>query len=153
MSEKDPWITLLQEAKKFGPEGFTHSQIEQKIGKAGDQYLSRIMSHNPNNDYIIMLSTGGMNSEGKMALSFSGHVALLEYEQLQQARESARDAKKTATWAIRISIAAFIASIIFSIISLSIPNKTILIEDKTRTRVEEIEGKVESLYISIQDSM
>jgi len=80
---------------------------------------------------------------------------LLEYVELQEARQSSRDAKKIAFWAIGISLISTIAAIVFSIYQITHPTEVVVTEDvqvqQLGTNLQEIETQIEGLTTSSQE--
>jgi hypothetical protein len=123
--EEDIHIKILKWAKE-NP-FFTWDELIESFPEYKD-YLLR--EHTLKQDPVFEKANTG-NDAKKYILSFEGRFKLLEYEELNEARKSARNAMWIAIASILITLAAFGTSIYFTIYfteSVNVENAVKVIE-------------------------
>jgi|LDZT01.1.fsa_nt_gi hypothetical protein len=176
----DFWIKVLRIASEYGEKGFLLDEMIEKVCNNEHDKALLIEELDRQKTYFYRDARSG-ETKNKYILNIKGAIALLEYEQLQQAREAAEDSKSLADeslkkaddsivlarksleksekalyftkWAVGIAIVTLLASICLSIVSLCRPVETILIEDRTSSQVEETVERPETpLLENINDT-
>jgi len=161
-NESEFWVKLLQIAKDFGEKGFKISdkKISKFIKENGIDLnnFEKLVNGLWFNQEFISIDENDEEEElteekrkklrnTKFIITMKGQLALLEYEQLQQAKKAARSAMYIAIVSIIISTAGFFYNALF-------PVETILIEDRTKAQVEETVEKQEVIPLEgVKDSI
>ena len=109
MSKDDFYVRVLRWAKKKGSEGFSLSDIEKDLSLTKNQF--QLIDHTANVDESVFVGPDSHTS--KYELSFEGYFKLLEYDELQEARESARQARFYAISAMVLTAASSLINVYF----------------------------------------
>lgn len=101
------------------PEGITKIELINRLTKLG--YDLSKESNKRVFDYVIaatfFVTKNNNNSNySNYSLSLDSYFNLLDYEELREARESAKQANKHANWALYLTVGFSIASIIVTVI-------------------------------------
>ena len=104
-SKDNFYVKVLRWAKEKGAEGFSLSEMDQDLSLTKKQ--SNLIDYTANTDQSVFINPESGSS--KFKLSFGGYFKLLEYDELQEARTSATQARLYAIFAILVaSIHSFI---------------------------------------------
>ena len=98
-SKDDFYVRVLRWAKKKGSEGFSLSDIKKDLSLTKNQF--QLIDHTANVDESVFVRPDSHKSIYE--LSFEGYFKLLEYDELQEARASAKEARFYAIFAMLIS--------------------------------------------------
>jgi len=98
-SKDDFYVRVLRWAKEKGSEGFSLSDMDKELSLTEKQ--SNLIDYTANTDTSVFINPETRTSIFK--LSFEGYFKLLEYDELQEARASATQARFYAIIAILIS--------------------------------------------------
>jgi len=109
MSKDDFYVNVLRWAKEKGSEGFLLSDMDKELSLTEKQ--SNLIDYTANTDTSVFINPETRTSIFK--LSFEGYFKLLEYDELQEARESARQARFYAISAIFLSAISSLLNVYF----------------------------------------
>lgn len=98
-SKDNLYVKVLRWAKEKGAEGFSLYEMDQDLSLTKKQ--SNLIEYTANTDQSVFINPE--NGSSKFKLSFEGYFKLLEYDELQEARASAKQARFYAIFAILIS--------------------------------------------------
>ncbi len=118
-SHDDIVIAALSFAKKRSLDGnsFSHSDLKEHLTKMGfktDGEHAHFIAELNNEMHPKSWNSSKVNS----FISLDAYLGLLDYEELQQARQDAKDAKKTASIAIWLNIISTVLAAIIGILQL-----------------------------------
>ncbi len=130
--DEDLYIALIRYGRDHLKEGVDRDQAKQYLIEKGysfDDGDRQFLFTRLFNDTFV--SQGFIGSKGFLLLS--SYFNLLEYEELNEARQQAKDAKKMAIIAIFISAFLALASIGFSYYQVTHP-QDVIIKNKTERK-------------------
>ena len=105
----DFYVRVLRWAKEKGSEGFSLSDMEKDLPLTNMQFT--LIDHTANVDEAVFVRPDSHTS--KYELSFEGYFKLLEYDELQEARESARQARFYAISAMVLTASSILIDVYF----------------------------------------
>lgn len=101
------------------PEGITKDEMRIELTKLGYDLESkaneRVFSYVMASNFFVSKQNNNSNLS-KQYLGLDSYFSLLDYEELKEARESAKQANKHANWALYLTVGFSIASIIVTVI-------------------------------------
>ncbi|MBT6994396.1 MAG: hypothetical protein HN952_05505 [Candidatus Cloacimonetes bacterium] len=108
----DFYVKILKYAESKGVNGFTFEELYKDL-KLNENEKGFLNLHTMGQEPSIFWWADEKRTK-KVALTFEGKFKLLEFEELEQARKSSRNAMRVAIFAIIISIVTGISSINYS---------------------------------------
>ena len=108
-SKDDFYVRILRWAKEKGSEGFLLSDMDEGLSLTKKQI--NLIDYTANVDDSVFIRPDSHTDNYK--LSFEGYFKLLEYDELQEARASARQARLYAIFAIFISAISSLINVYF----------------------------------------